>query len=230
MSGSYPKFKGEEMKNTNLQHPEVGVKKQTFYSMIILSLIAGFVAGTVYTSFKLAGQTSAMAPAGMGMGNMPPKQAQQQEDSHDHSEEAAQILKLEQHLAHTPDDADAWAHLGNLFFDTHRHADAIEAYEKSLSLKPGVPGVMTDLSVMYRKNEQSQKAVEILDQVTDLHPEFEKAWFNKGIILLHDLNDFDKGIQAWEELVRINPMAAISTGESVSEMIRRMKQNRQDNQ
>ena len=67
----------------------------------------------------------------------------------------------------------------------------------------------------------------MFDKVIQLDPNFEPARFNKGIVLLHDLNDFENGVKAWEELVRINPMAMTSTGETVSDMVKRIKQNRQ---
>lgn len=197
------------------------VKKHIFVTAVILSLVIGFVGGAVYSSKKLADQGSAQQIEANSTGNGPHEHANEQS-----VEFASQILKLETFLQQNPEDAEAWTQLGNLFFDSKQPANAIQAYEKSLLLAPDKPGVMTDLGVMYRRSDQPQKAIEIFDRVIALDPGFEQARFNKGIVLLHDLNDFDGGINAWEELVKINPMAATSSGETVEDLIKRMKQNR----
>lgn len=198
------------------------VKKQTFFTAVVLSVLIGFVGGTVYTSFKLADNPSQMS----GM-NTPSAPAQPGENDRA-AAFAAQIMQMEQFLKNNPEDAGAWARLGNLFFDSNQPGNAIKAYEKSLSLEPGKLGVLTDLGVMYRRDGQSEKAVEIFDKVIALDPEFEQARFNKGIVLIHDLKDFDGGIKAWEELVEINPLAVASSGEPVESLINRMKTIREN--
>ena len=190
------------------------VKKQTLVGAIVLSLCLGFIGGTVYSSFKLASESSAVQNAGSN-------QASGQQDNS--AEFAARILQLEQYLEKNPKDADAWAQLGNSFFDSNQHANAIEAYEKSLKFKPGVIGVITDLGVMYRRNNQPEKAIESFDKAISIDPKFETARFNKGIVLLHDLNDIEGGLKTWEELVNINPMAMAPNGESVDSLVQKMK-------
>ncbi|MBU8910337.1 MAG: cytochrome c biogenesis factor [Desulfobacterales bacterium] len=194
------------------------VKKQTLTGAVLLSLCIGFIAGTVYTSFKLASDTKVSQHGNVAAGN------DQAEEQHDHSAEfAAKILQLEQHLEKNPKDADALAHLGHLFFDSDQYVNAIDAYKKSLAIEPEKTGVITDLGVMYRRNKQPRKAIEEFDKAILLDPSFETARFNKGVVLLHDLNDVEGGIKAWEELVAQNPMAMAPNGESVDALIQRMK-------
>ena len=196
------------------------VHKQTLYMAILVSITFGFMAGAMYTSFKLAGGTS-MAPM-----------AQQPSDAHDpdsqemSAETGSRILKLEQFLKENPDNADAWTQLGNLFFDTNRFGDAIDAYGKSLALKPGDPGVLTDMGVMYRRNKNPKKAIETFDLAIAADPGFETARFNKGVVLMHDMEDMAGGILAWEGLLKVNPMAKSPNGESLSALVERMKQQK----
>jgi cytochrome c-type biogenesis protein CcmH/NrfG len=192
------------------------VHKQTLYMAILVSITFGFMAGAMYTSFKLAGDTS---------------MAQQSPDPHNHpdsqemsAETGARILKLEQFLKENPEDVEAWTQLGHLFFDTNRFGDAIEAYERSLALKPGDPGVLTDMGVMYRRNKNPQKAIEAFDQAIAADPAFETARFNKGVVLMHDMEDMAGGILAWEGLLALNPMAKSPSGESLASLVKRMKQ------
>ncbi|WP_027362388.1 tetratricopeptide repeat protein [Desulfospira joergensenii] len=194
------------------------VQKQTLYMAVLISLTIGFLAGAAYTSFKLADQgPEVAAQAG-------PHDPDKGENAEGISPEVgANILKLEEHLKKNPDDARAWTELGNLFFDTHRPADAIEAYTKALALEPGKPGVLTDLGVMYRRSGQPEKAVEAFDKAIQADPSFETARFNKGIVLMHDLEDMEAAVQAWEDLVKINPMALAPNGEPVKNLIDKMK-------
>ena len=41
--------------------------------------------------------------------------------------------------------------------------------------------------------------------------------------MLHDMQDFDGAIAAWEALLAVNPIAMAPTGRSVDEMIQQMK-------
>jgi len=50
---------------------------------------------------------------------------------------------------------------------------------------------------------------------------------NKGIVLLHDLNDLEGAIKAWEELLEINPVAMSPTGQSIDQMVQQMKKQPQ---
>jgi cytochrome c-type biogenesis protein CcmH/NrfG len=192
------------------------VYKQTLYMAILVSITFGFMMGAMYTSFKLADD----APVARQQA-APQADAGSQEMS---AETGSRILKLEQFLKENPDNVDAWNQLGNLFFDTNRFGDAIEAYQKSLALKPGDPNVLTDMGVMYRRNENPEKAIETFDLAIAASPAFETARFNKGVVLMHDMDDLTGGIRAWEALVEVNPMAKAPNGELVSSLVERMKQ------
>ncbi|MCG8565797.1 MAG: tetratricopeptide repeat protein [Desulfobacterales bacterium] len=202
------------MKNNNL------VTRQTLFLCIAVALTIGFIGGAAFTSFKLA------APSAPGPGMPPQAGKKQMPPAPDNSAQiAARILKIEQFLKENPNDADAWANLGNQFFDSNRFADAIEAYEKSLSLKPDNAHVLTDLGVMYRRNENPQKAVEMFDKAIGVDPSLGTPRFNKGVVLMHDLENMAGAIKAWEELVTINPMAQTPGGELVAEVLERLKKN-----
>jgi cytochrome c-type biogenesis protein CcmH/NrfG len=196
------------------------VKTSTLFGAVALALVIGFIAGAVFTSFKLASNAPAQQQANMGTQN----NNQQQDIS---AEMGSKILQLEQYLKTNPNDADAWTQLVNAFFDSEQPKNAIEAYLKSLSSKPNNINVVTDLGVMYRRNDQPQKAIEYFDKAIALDNTFETARFNKGIVLLHDLNDAAGGIKVWEDLVKVSPLALTSNGESVDSLVQRMKKQQQ---
>ncbi|WDP89085.1 MAG: tetratricopeptide repeat protein [Desulfobacter sp.] len=192
------------------------VQKQTLYIAVLVAVTLGFLAGASYTSFKLAGA------GGRGQAAVKDPHAGSQADAQARAEASvgAEILKLETFLKENPENAGAWVRLGNLFFDTNRFGDAIDAYEKSLTIAPGDPNVLTDLGVMYRRNKLPEKAVGAFDRAIAARPDFETARFNKGIVLMHDLNDLPGATQAWKELVKINPLAQAPGGRMVADLVR----------
>ncbi|MBT3176331.1 MAG: tetratricopeptide repeat protein [Desulfobacula sp.] len=197
------------------------VGQQTLVIAVVVSLLVGFIGGTVYSSFKLAADKQIQVP---GNANQDKTQVEGQQDNS--IEFSAKILQVEQYLEQHPKDAEAWTQLGNLFFDSNQSKNAIDAYKKSLAIEPGKIGVITDLGVMYRRNGQPKKAIEAFDKAISIDPGFETARFNKGIVLLHDLNDAAGGIKAWEEIIEQNPMAMAPNGESVDALVQRMKKQK----
>jgi cytochrome c-type biogenesis protein CcmH/NrfG len=206
------------MEKESNKQPAGTVSRQAFYMAILVSITVGFLLGTAYTSFKLADQTAGgqdhnhavPGPAGAGQPGGP--------------DVDARIAEIEKFLEQNPEDASVWAELGHLFFDTHRFNDAIVAYQQSLALEPDNPAVLTDLGVMYRRIGDPEKAIQAFDQAVAASPGFETALFNKGVVLMADLNDLEGAMAAWEKLVKINPEATTAGGEKVADILSRMKQ------
>lgn len=133
-------------------------------------------------------------------------------------------MDLELRVSANPQDPEAWVLLGNVYFDTDQFPKAIGAYEKALALKPDTPDVWTDLGIMYHRDGRPQRAIECFDQAMVVDPKHEHARFNKGIVLIHDLEDQTAAIQAWDELLEINPLAMAPNGQSVDEMVKRYRE------
>lgn len=129
------------------------------------------------------------------------------------------IESLQFAVQQNPDNAEAWTQLGHAYFDSNQPAKAIEAYAKSLAIIPSNPPVLTDLGVMYRSNGQPDKAIEAFDQALQASPGFEQALFNKGVVLYNDLGDLENALQAWRELLTVNPGAMGPNGVPVEKMV-----------
>ena len=141
-------------------------------------------------------------------------------------EQSQTLAALLQVTKTTPDNVNAWTQLGHLYFDSGQHQKAIEAYEKSLELDAKRPDVWTDLGVMYRRAGDPKKAIEKFDRALSINPQHEIARFNTGVVLMHDLNDVDGALRAWEELLQINPLAQTPGGQPVQTMVDQLKKNR----
>ena len=69
-----------------------------------------------------------------------------------------------------------------------------------------------------------QGAILDFEKAIEVDPMHEPSRFNKGIVLMHDLNDIKGAIAAWEGLLKINPVALAPNGQSVDQMVVSMKQ------
>jgi len=190
------------------------VKKETSLIVAIIALIIGFFGGVILTIYKsgsvLPVQTAARPqPVGTDQ-TAPPGNAKN-------------IIELEKRTLKKPDDVDAWIQLGNLHFDSNNYDEAIIAYNKSLELNPDNADVLTDLGVMYRRSGRPNEAVKSFNRAIKVNSRHEISRLNKGVVLMHDLNDVEGAIKAWEELLLLNPMAKTSSGQSVSDLIQKVK-------
>ncbi len=188
------------------------VRKETFWLVTLLALAVGFFGGVVFAVFK---SDSGAVPGQSQVGTPQPQTAA--------PDRSNMIAALEKETRENPGSLDAWIALGNSYFDTNQYEKSIAAYRKALDIKPDNPNIWTDMGIMYRRSGNPQEAIKCFDKAIEVDPRHEIARMNKGIVLLHDLNDADGAIKAWEELIEINPVAMAPTGRSVDEMVQQLK-------
>jgi cytochrome c-type biogenesis protein CcmH/NrfG len=200
----------QAVKNMGKPVESVPEKHGVSYGIVAIAFVAGLFTGVLLTLYKTGGSPAA-----------DPHQHIEQKTATDLSD---QIAGLEFKTSQNPGDVAGWIQLGNLCFDANLADKAIVAYEKALALKPDNADVLTDLGVMYRKAGKFDKAIQCFDKAIAINPKHEIARFNKGIVLMHDLNDPKGAIKAWEELLAVNPLAMAPNGQSIDEMLKKMKQ------
>lgn len=182
-----------------------GIKRETALLFVFITFVMGFLCGVVFSAYKL---NTDIQPAAA-----PP---------HNHADED-HIGALEETVAKDPKNTEAWIELGNLLFDANKIDGAINAYETALNLQPDNANVLTDLGVMYRKKGQSKEALALFNKAQAVNPRHEVSLFNAGVVLMHDLNQPEEAKAAWKKLVQLNPSAKTPGGESVKELIEKMK-------
>lgn len=114
----------------------------------------------------------------------------------------------------------------NFDFDTDQISKAILSYEKSLALGPDQEDVWTDLGVMYRRSNQPQKAVQCFDRALTIQADHQIALYNKGIVLIKDLDDRNGDLTAWQKLVQVNSQARTPRGDLVKDLLSKMKDSK----
>ena len=190
------------------------VKKETMLVVTLITLLVGFLGGVTYSAFTFEERSS--IPSQQTFGHM--RVSEEQNDM---------IRSLEKETSQNPENVEAWTELGNLYFDTNRFQKAIQAYKRSLELNHNNPDVWTDLGVMYRRSDQPRDAVEAFDKAIDIDPNHEVSRFNKGIVLLHDLNDREGALAAWGDLLKLNPLAKAPNGQTLMEIFNSVKKEAQ---
>ena len=113
----------------------------------------------------------------------------------------AEIESYKEILKKDPNNLQANIGIGNLYFDTQQDLLAIEHYRKALELDPRNVNVRTDMAVCYRRKGDPDRAVEELKKVISIDPHHAQSRYNLGVILIHDKNDLEGGIRAWEALL-----------------------------
>lgn len=181
------------------------VTKQNLIIAVCLAFSVGFIGGIVLTAYKSSSTRIPQAKMTSAPGN------------------AKMLAALETETQKNPENAAAWTQLGNMYFDNNKFSKAIYAYQKAIALQPDDPNVHTDLGIMYRRNGEPRKAVESFERAIQADFKHEVSRYNKGIVLLHDLNDIKGAIKVWEELVAVNPVAMAPNGQSVDELIQHYK-------
>jgi cytochrome c-type biogenesis protein CcmH/NrfG len=196
------------------------VKKETMLIVALITLVVGFVGGVTYSSFKFETGTPVQTSV------------TQQQTLQDQAESAKQaemaqslqeIESLEKETSQNPENVEAWIQLGNLYFDSNRFEKAIRAYKRSLELDHNNPDVWTDMGVMYRRSGQTNEAIKAFETAMEIDPNHEISRFNKGVVLMHDLNDREGAIMAWEGLIKVNPFASTPNGQPITELVQTLK-------
>ncbi len=183
------------------------VKRQTLMTSVVIALMVGFFSGMVFGVYKSGSGLPAAAPGGVNP----------------NAGRAGMLAKLEERVRANPRDVEAWVQIGHINFDNQQHAAAIEAYEKALAIEPRNAPVLTDLGIMYRRNGEPKEAIRRFDQAIAVDPKLENAHYNKGIVLRYDLKDREGAIKAWEELLKVNPLAMAPNGQSVDQLLTEFK-------
>jgi len=180
------------------------MKKETAILAIVIAFVVGFVSGATIAILKVKGggekaaimqkpQTSPqMAPMPTPPGPSP-------------ADLSLKIQTLKDIVKKDPKNLPAWVELGNLYFDSDQHREAIEAYSQYLAIKPDNPDVRTDMGIMFRKVGEFDRALEEFKRAAQSDPKHINSRYNIGIVLLHDKQDIKGAINAWEEYLKVDP-------------------------
>ena len=185
------------------------------YTLAVITLVIGiavgyFARGSAPTA--TAPTAAATAPAGMGggggapmgTGQLPGIGSQQQGGtSPEMLAQAAQPLLTK--LQANPKDFETLRQLGNLYYDGQAFPQAIDYYNKALTVDPKNPDVLTDLGTAYWYTGDADKALAEFGKSLAVRPNHPGTMFNEGIVMWQGKKDPKGAVVVWEQLMKTNP-------------------------
>ena len=169
------------------------LKKTNLMLIVSVCLFVGFILGSTIAILKTSKANKIAEPS-----------EESQRKASVNREGEIKLLKAA--LEKDPNDLPTLIELGNAYFDSDRHQEAIDVYSKALAIDPKNPDARTDMGIMYRKLGQFDKAIEAFRQAAQDQPMHANSRFNWGIVLKYDKNDLTGAIQAWEEFLKLEEL------------------------
>ncbi|MEJ2716605.1 MAG: tetratricopeptide repeat protein [Deltaproteobacteria bacterium] len=165
------------------------MKKRGWVFSWLVIFVAGFIAGIVFSAWRLdiVGGLSA-----------PPSQSA---SGTTESQREKRMAGLEKMLSEDPGNVKALIQLGNDYFDSGRYQKAVELYKRALKVQPRNTAVLTDLGVSVRKMGKPRQAVEEFQKALQIDPNQPVALFNLGIVYRDDLKDLPAALKTWERFL-----------------------------
>ncbi len=93
------------------------------------------------------------------------------------------IEDMKARLAMNPNDFDALAALGDMYFEASRYLEAINTYDKAIAVNPMCADCFNDKGLALHYLGDSESAVAAFDKATTIDPDYIYAWLSKGFVL-----------------------------------------------
>lgn len=116
--------------------------------------------------------------------------------------EAETLKKI---VENDPGNVAALIKLGNIYFDTNQNEEAVKSYRKALEFDQNNADVRTDMAICLRRLRRTDEAISEFKKASQSNPRHYQSRYNLGLTLLHDKNDLQGAIDAWDALVREVP-------------------------
>lgn len=169
------------------------------YVLAAACLLLGVALGYLFR-----GSASPSAPAAAA--NVQPQAPSQKQSAAEAQAALAQATgPLLEAVKKDPNDYDSLVKLGNLYYDAQQFADSIEYYERALKIHPENPDVRTDMGTAYWYAGNADKALDAMQTSLKYRPGHPQTLFNLGWVRWQGKADPKGAIQAWEQLLKLNP-------------------------
>ncbi|MDI6764148.1 MAG: tetratricopeptide repeat protein [Thermodesulfobacteriota bacterium] len=176
------------------------MKKETAILFIVIAFLVGFITGATVAILKGTKGTEKVAMVQKPQTPLPPAPP----PSPDPAELNLKIQALKDIVKKDPKNLPALVELGNLYFDSGQPKEAMQAYSQYLAIKPDNADVRTDMGIMHRALGDFDRAIEEFKKAAQSDPKHINSRYNIGIVLLHDKNDIQGAIKAWEEYLKVD--------------------------
>jgi tetratricopeptide (TPR) repeat protein len=115
-------------------------------------------------------------------------------------DEAEQQYRLAAQIA--PDDARAFAGLGNIYVDQGRFADAVDSYQKALKIKPDYNGAYLPLAFSLARMNRYPEAIDVYQETLKRDPAVPEVYNNLSFAYNHT-GRFQEAVDASLEAIKL---------------------------
>ena len=171
---------------------------------LAIGLLTGFISGYLLHEVMAARQPARLA-AGQGSEGLPAPSERPATAGAPGGVPMEEIIRLRDHVAQNPDDADSVLRLANLNYDIKRWQRAGELYQQYLSLRPDSPDVLTDLGVTLREQQRFDEALVSFSRAQELNPEHWQSLYNQVVVHAFDRQDFESANKLLARLSQMQP-------------------------
>jgi len=173
------------------------------YGMAVTCLILGIAAGYLLhaPAAATAGGTSATVSPSSAPGNPNPAMPSAVDMKRMADKQVAPLLEQ---LQKNPKDADLLAKIGRSYMAAQQFQSAQQYYEQSAAVKPKADN-LNELSFVYVKLGDLDKAIATLNRALKLEPKNAKVLFNLGYFEWKGKADPQAAIAAWQAFLKADP-------------------------
>ena len=194
------------------------------YILAVFCLALGVALGYLFrgSASPVAQTAAASAPAGGSVPQGQPTQAQLTAEQQKAMVDQA-VAPLLATLKTSPDDFNTIVQVANLYYDGRQYPEAVKYYQLAVKSQPTNADLLTDLGTSLWYTGDADGAIAEFQKALKYRPDHPGTLFNLGIVRWQGKLDPKGAVEAWEELLRLNPN--YSQKQEVQEYIDRAKQH-----
>jgi len=221
------------LKQDTSSHDKVWTDVQA-YLLAAVCLVLGVALGYLFrgSAAPVAGVAQASAASDGNAAQGQPGQAQpnQAQPAQVQMNPAQQKVMVDQAVAPllatlkiSPDDFNTITQLANLYYDGRQYPEAVKYYQLALKLQPTNADVLTDFGTSLWFLGDADGAIAEFQKALSYRPDHPGTLFNLGVVRWEGKLDPKGAVQAWEDLLRLNPN--YPQKQEVQEYINRARQH-----
>lgn len=194
------------------------------YLLPAFCLVLGVALGYLFRGSASPAAATVQAAASAN-GSMPQGQAPQAQLSPEQQKAMVDqaVAPLLATLKTNPDDLNTIVQLANLYYDGQQYPEAVKYYQLAVKSQPTNADLLTDLGTSIWYMGDADGAIAEFQTALKYRPDHPGTLFNLGIVRWQGKLDPQGAVQAWEELLRLNPN--YPQKQEVQEYIDRAKQH-----
>ena len=204
-------------------HPKAWTDIQA-YVLAVFCLVLGVALGYLFRG-SASPAAATVEAATSANGSMSQGQATKEQVTPEQQKAMVEqaVAPLLATLKTSPNDFNTIVQLANLYFDGQQYPEAVKYYQLAVKSQPKNADLVTDLGTSIWYTGDADGAIAEFQTALKYRPDHPGTLFNLGIVRWQGKLDPQGAVQAWEELLRLNPN--YPQQKEVQEYIDRAKQH-----